>query len=65
MLSTHLITGWNFIRSMKYNHDPRYEHLAFPHVVGENDNPVQSIVRHPHLHKWKVRSSPSKATTCG
>ena len=43
---------------MKYKHDPRYEHLAFPHVVGENDNPIQSIVRHPHLHAWKVRSLP-------
>ena len=57
-VAQHYVERWNFIRSMKYKHDSRYEHLAFPHVVGENDNPIQSIVRHPHLHAWKVRSLP-------
>ena len=57
-VAQHYVERWNFIRSMKYKHDSRYEHLAFPHVVGENDNPIQSIVRHPHLHAWKVSSLP-------
>ncbi|KAL8286802.1 hypothetical protein RQP46_004330 [Phenoliferia psychrophenolica] len=52
-IAQHYVERWNFVRSLKYKHDPRYEHLAFPHVVGETDDPIQSIVRHPHLHKWK------------
>lgn len=26
--------------------------LSFPHVIGETDNPIQSIVKHPHLHMF-------------
>lgn len=39
--------------------------MAFPHVIGETDNPIQSIVKHPHLHyfaqmgkKFLLHSSP-------
>ncbi|KAM0753544.1 phospholipase D/nuclease [Meredithblackwellia eburnea MCA 4105] len=52
-IAQHYVERWNFIRGMKYRGDPRYEHLAFPHVIGEEDDPIQSIVRHPHLHHWK------------
>lgn len=41
-----------FVRNLKYKHQDRYPLLAFPHVIGEDDNPIQSIVRHPHLHQW-------------
>lgn len=51
-LAQHFVERWNFVRSLKYKHDDRYLELAFPHVVGEDENPIPSIVRHPHLHAW-------------
>ncbi|KAI5475207.1 phospholipase D [Pseudohyphozyma bogoriensis] len=52
-IAQHFVERWNFVRSLKYKHDPRFECLAFPHVIGEHDVPQQSIVRHPHLHAFK------------
>lgn len=51
-ISQHFVERWNFVRELKYDHDPRYEHLAFPHNPGENDDPAEAILDHPHFRLW-------------
>ncbi|GAA5895994.1 hypothetical protein JCM5296_003164 [Sporobolomyces johnsonii] len=48
----HFIERWNFVANLKYKGDKRYPILAFPHVTSPDDDPQQSITRHPHLHRF-------------
>lgn len=49
-LNAHYVERWNFVRHLKYRHDPRYPILAFPHVYGDGLDP---IVYHPHYEAFK------------
>ncbi|KAF9002203.1 phospholipase D [Cyathus striatus] len=61
----HFVERWNEIKKRKYREDARYEWLALPHNVEDNNAPNEAVVRHPHREEWRKRGHKYKERWLG